>query len=324
MSKTRPKLSEHIAADVMYAVDLRCCMCEAIAGLPPRSRNGQIHHLDGDPTNNARENLVWLCLEHHEDVGKTGKTSRRISPEVIRRYRSMLEAGVERDRRHVEQRRSSRVIYQAALDANVVTQLWKLKTSWAWDDWRNLLLEVDSFPPGIGYEAKRAILERLVYATVGTRNKMPGEIATMISDRTVDLLPLELRQRRKGRRPTKDDRDLLQLAAEIGEALAYDGALYLHDVEVVYAGCEILWRVLSYARINSLADVDSDVIASFETALDGATRSGLAEAVQLVQLAKQHGAEKRLRPPTYPKSVTDAVLARMDERVHGARPRVKS
>ena len=57
--KDRTNVPRRLAGEVVFAVDMRCCICEAVSGLPPRLRSGQIHHLDSDLSNHKRENLVW-------------------------------------------------------------------------------------------------------------------------------------------------------------------------------------------------------------------------------------------------------------------------
>ena len=54
---------------VRKRADWRCEMCGAEAGLPnPRTRSKvvlTVHHINGDPTDNRRLNLIALCQEHH-------------------------------------------------------------------------------------------------------------------------------------------------------------------------------------------------------------------------------------------------------------------
>jgi len=45
------------------------------------------------------------------------------------------------------------------------------------------------------------------------------------------------------------------------------------------------------------------ITSAFRTALDGATRSGLPEAVILVKLTQAHGAAGQTRIPEYPDSL---------------------
>ncbi|KYK30240.1 MAG: hypothetical protein AYK19_04680 [Theionarchaea archaeon DG-70-1] len=47
----------------------------------------QVHHIDGDPTNNKEENLIVLCLNCHSKVSRTGGLGRGYSIEELRLYK---------------------------------------------------------------------------------------------------------------------------------------------------------------------------------------------------------------------------------------------
>jgi hypothetical protein len=50
-----------------------CCRCRT------PGRPIQIHHIDGDPANNAEENLAVLCLDCHDDTLVTGGFGRSLN-----------------------------------------------------------------------------------------------------------------------------------------------------------------------------------------------------------------------------------------------------
>lgn len=70
-----------------------CCICH------DPHKEIQIHHIDGNPENNAEENLSILCLHHHSQAtaglekGKTGFGS-KLTPEEVRLYKKAWEAKV--------------------------------------------------------------------------------------------------------------------------------------------------------------------------------------------------------------------------------------
>lgn len=67
----------------------RCCIC---FGLHKDSepKAGQFAHLDHDATNNAPENIAYLCLPHHDQYdGKTSQSA-GISNHEVTRYREEL------------------------------------------------------------------------------------------------------------------------------------------------------------------------------------------------------------------------------------------
>src|SRR5471032_1705521 len=239
----RKRVDDELAAEISFAVDLRCCLCEHLSELPPRVRNGQIHHLDGNPSNNAIDNLVWLCIEHHEDVGKVGRASRRMSPAVIRRYQKRLQKLVQQRLRAADSKRKERPAFYQALDAHGVVDLGKLRfrTGDEWGQVHDCLSEVGWYPDEIGYEARKAILDYLIDITGRARDEMPTDIAVSVRRRALDLLPIRFLRAHRRRRTTAEDLELMGYGIDIGMGLAYDGALHLHNLRIVDNGCEVLW-----------------------------------------------------------------------------------
>jgi hypothetical protein len=190
------------------------------------------------------------------------------------------------------ERRHHRVIshsYQDALDALIVMDVRKLhwSTDKEWEGISMSLLEIASYPSEMGPNARRAIMSFLDRVAGKTRSGMPGGVASNISDRVLDLCPIH--RVRTEAEPTDEEDELLQMAACIGADLAYDGALYAADLEIVEAGCEILWRLLSFSKRNSFDALERFVTESYVTALDGAARSSTEFARELVEFTKAYG-----------------------------------
>src|SRR3954471_17323844 len=78
----RKPIPQRTADAVLYQADLLCCICE--------TRGQHIHHIDNDPSNNAFDNLVLLCFAHHDEVTTRGGLQRRLTPSLLRKYRSAL------------------------------------------------------------------------------------------------------------------------------------------------------------------------------------------------------------------------------------------
>ncbi len=90
MSK-RLTIPASLQADVVVECRRRCCVCYGLYRDELQKR-GQIAHLDHDPKNNRRENLAWLCLEHHDEFdGKTSQ-SKGFTIQEVKRYRNELRA----------------------------------------------------------------------------------------------------------------------------------------------------------------------------------------------------------------------------------------
>src|SRR5437899_1178647 len=90
MSRRRPT-HKSVETDVLLASRRRCCLCVFLKNRD-EERRGQIAHLNHDPSDPRFENLVWLCLEHHDEYdGKTSQ-SKGITPDEVRTYRDQLYA----------------------------------------------------------------------------------------------------------------------------------------------------------------------------------------------------------------------------------------
>ena len=66
-----------------------CCVCQS-----PRV---QIHHIDGDPANNKKENLAVLCLDHHALASMIVGMSANLRPNEVVQYKEAWESRCRSD-----------------------------------------------------------------------------------------------------------------------------------------------------------------------------------------------------------------------------------
>ena len=85
----RKKTSPAIEARVLTQSRRRCALCVGLDG-DFSQKIGQIDHLDGDPSNDCFENLVFLCLEHHAQKSSKSTQSKGFTNLEIREYRDRL------------------------------------------------------------------------------------------------------------------------------------------------------------------------------------------------------------------------------------------
>ncbi|MCH8149149.1 MAG: HNH endonuclease [Planctomycetes bacterium] len=88
MAKTRTPIPDALAAEVMFASDRTCCVCR------DPNRKTEIHHIDGDPSNNDRSNLAVVCKDDHSEAHTKQAFARNLTPEVIRLYNESWRAVV--------------------------------------------------------------------------------------------------------------------------------------------------------------------------------------------------------------------------------------
>jgi hypothetical protein len=80
-----------VETDVLIASRRRCCLCVYLQDRDD-VRNGQIAHLNHNPSDSRFENLVWLCLEHHNDFDTKISQAKGFTLDEVRKYRDRLYA----------------------------------------------------------------------------------------------------------------------------------------------------------------------------------------------------------------------------------------
>jgi hypothetical protein len=88
MTKGRIPVPPEVAAGLLFASDHTCCICR------DRGRAVQIHHIDENPANNAKENLAVLCLLCHDDTQIKGGFGRKFDTNLVIQYRDDWHARV--------------------------------------------------------------------------------------------------------------------------------------------------------------------------------------------------------------------------------------
>jgi len=91
MATSRKKLSAAIDVSVVTRSKRRCALCFGLFG-DVEVKRGQIAHVDRDRTNDAEDNLAFLCLPHHDEYDTTPSQSKRFTPDELRKYRDDLHA----------------------------------------------------------------------------------------------------------------------------------------------------------------------------------------------------------------------------------------
>jgi hypothetical protein len=85
----RTRVSQSVQAEVLVECRRRCCVCFALKRDESEKR-GQIAHLDGDPSNNAKENLAFLCFDHHDQYDSETSQSKGLLRAEVETYRAEL------------------------------------------------------------------------------------------------------------------------------------------------------------------------------------------------------------------------------------------
>ncbi len=88
----RVPVPENLQAMLKYNCRNRCAIC-AIMNNDYTEKQGQIAHIDHNHSNSSDyDNLVWLCLAHHDKYDSKTSQSKNYRPLEILMYKKKLEA----------------------------------------------------------------------------------------------------------------------------------------------------------------------------------------------------------------------------------------
>lgn len=90
MSEKRKTLSEKMQADVLTRSLRRCCVCYGL-NRDLEIKKGQIAHIDHNRENNTPNNLIFLCLDHHDEYDSPNSQSKGLRKKEIESYRLELD-----------------------------------------------------------------------------------------------------------------------------------------------------------------------------------------------------------------------------------------
>jgi hypothetical protein len=93
MVTARPKIPNQVQTQLLRRSRRRCALCFGLEG-DCATKKGQIAHLDRDRTNNALENLCWLCLEHHDEYDTKTSQAKGLTRDEVRACRDALYAAL--------------------------------------------------------------------------------------------------------------------------------------------------------------------------------------------------------------------------------------
>ncbi len=106
-----PKSTE---ATVLFKSDHLCCVCRDPA------LGVQVAHIDNNPANNREENLIVLCLNHHDKVSSKSPMSKSYTQEELKKYKKEWGDIVQERRKSLEDTQMARIIRFDGKDINTV------------------------------------------------------------------------------------------------------------------------------------------------------------------------------------------------------------
>lgn len=289
--KVRNPIPDGVSTRVRFAADDTCCKCRM------SGRRTQIHHLDGDPSNNRDENLVVLCVLCHDRAEQTGGVGRRLDPGLIRSYRDdwLATVAARRERQKHGRRREPPInlVLSPGSDGATEDQLDLLgavevrkvlhAVELALPDWA----KVAELISGLGLCARdyshvtRREIIRVGYAlSCEARNGMTGDLAWRVRGMVSEALPMFFTEEQRLRGPTAKQLQLLNFGASVGRGLAYDGIRYLGDFKVARSGSSLMAEVLREAVKTKHKELTVSVESDFEEMIDWARKAGRVDSLR--------------------------------------------
>ena len=86
---TRKPIPKDVELRVLLASSRRCCLCFYLCDRK-EVRKGQLAHLNHRAEDSSFENLLWLCLEHHDEFDGQTSQSKGFTEREVRAYRDRL------------------------------------------------------------------------------------------------------------------------------------------------------------------------------------------------------------------------------------------
>lgn len=89
----RKKISDAVRNNILMKSRRRCALCYGLNN-DKNVKNGQIAHIDRNNENNTEENLVYLCLDHHNLYDSIFKQTANFNPLELKLYKEKLEKDI--------------------------------------------------------------------------------------------------------------------------------------------------------------------------------------------------------------------------------------
>jgi hypothetical protein len=93
----RTHIPEHVQHRVLDRSRRRCALCVHFDN-DSGQKEGQIAHLDRDPSNFAEDNLAFLCLPHHNDYDTKRRQTKNLTIREAKTARDRLYDFIEKGR----------------------------------------------------------------------------------------------------------------------------------------------------------------------------------------------------------------------------------
>lgn len=251
----RPEIHGKTVDNLMFANDHTCCVCRT------KGKNVQVHHIDGNTSNNAPENLAVLCLDCHSRVTGTEGLGRAYTPGELGQYKRTWEY-MTRVRLVGAEAPTSSSGGEISYFDRIVCEILSM------DDGDPRIRERLQTLSHLNIVAGCTddILGALFYFTVAS-TMSHGQTATIVANLIPDLF-LHLVGPAHVTLNTDDERRLEEGVNRLDTIGKFHGE-FDKNLEVVQAACDNLYSMAGIASLYNLASVIELVVTALQNTAEG-------------------------------------------------------
>jgi len=283
-TKKRIKIPTSTEGQLLYQTDYKCCVCN--------ERGDHIHHLDGNPSNNNLDNLVFLCFKDHDLASSKGPSRKSLTKETIINYRNHHYQVID-NRRKKElgvldkpiPELTDEKLLTVTKNALIILEIENIKTKYfeaEWDKRAVILNELDKYVNHKNNRLAYDILEFLSSAASQTRSGMTENVALSIFGHILNFSPSFYDKQER-----KQTIELAKQCIHIGDNIAYDSFIYLRKINIAMYGLTIMKFIYREAKRNKILELQNEVENSYEelkSTVQRHERNDLGDALETLQI----------------------------------------
>lgn len=247
----RIKVPHKKEVEILFKNKHVCCICRELRS----SSEVQIHHIDGDPSNNNLNNLAVLCSSHHNlaniglQKGGVGQ-SKKFSSDEIRRYKNEWEKKVETETRierralPIHERKQLDILYKFEISKrkNEILAFSKREYHAIEDNYKFLKqLSLEEFVSGL--KLRSIILD--AYSDISFQCVWRDYVALPLVDAVRDLFPHLVGPQHV--RIHSNDKKLLLKSLDIFKTVGGWGAEFSNNINLLIKVCQTIYELAEIA-----------------------------------------------------------------------------
>jgi|GEM_PF-2309323 len=302
MKRKRTKIPAYTEVAILFNSDRTCCLCR-------KSNSVQIHHLDGDPSNQEVHNLVVLCLVCHDTVTKKGGITRGYPSGYLRKvqdeWNDIVKVKRENSLRKIGVKNLSE---KKILNSLAIHEIRKIRTVLSSledeEEYEYELNKLYAFTKEYGPSVRIELLGALSFSKALSFNTDESKnlIYTISCLVTETLLITSLVGRSKVRIP-KEEKDIYLAVLNIGFEISYLGIRVKRNLDIVDAGARVLWTVLRFVGLNKIRVIEDVARERFSRLKEIAKSENLVDAYRWLDFMEQDALAIKAPLPKLPRDV---------------------